>query len=170
MHGAACSTAETSAHPLMSERHHLVIGVLVSLVFTGLVVSPAFRDANADSFPLSTFPMFSRAKRDPGLVVTQALAVFPNGDRRPLPPELATGNEEVIQALRMIQDEVYGGRKRSSAFCQDIAARIQQSDDSEWNDVVAVEIAKSRFDTVAYFERGPVPVTRKTLERCATSP
>ncbi|MGB8328602.1 MAG: hypothetical protein WCE62_00635 [Polyangiales bacterium] len=154
----------------MSERHHLVVGVIVSLLFTGLVLSPALRAVNADSFPLSTFPMFSGAKRDPGLVLTQALAVFSDGARKPIPPALATGNEEVIQALRMIRDEVHGGRKRTSAFCREIARRIQRSGDSAWDDVVAVEIATSHFDTVAYFERGPTPVTRKTLERCPASP
>ncbi|MGB5812559.1 MAG: hypothetical protein WBG86_18635 [Polyangiales bacterium] len=154
----------------MTDRAHLAVGIGVSLVLTGLALSPAFRHPDEDSFPLSTFPMFSRAKPDPGLVVTQALAVSSDGTRTPLPPELATGNEEVIQALRMIRDEVYGGRKRASAFCRDIVRRIDESNDPEWADVVAVEIARSHFDTVAYFEEGPTPVTRKTLKRCKATP
>ena len=114
--------------------------------------------------------MFSHAKRDPGLVITQVLAVFPNGDRKPLPPALSTGNEEVIQAQRMIHDAVYGDRKRARAFCDDVVRRMEASGDPEWDGVIAVEIAKSHFDTVAYFERGPTPASRKTLERCRTTP
>ncbi len=154
----------------MSDRYHLTVGIIVSLLLTGLMVSPAFRNPNDDSFPLSTFPMFSRPKPDPGLVLTQALAVFPDGTRTPLPPELSTGNAEVIQALRMIRDEAYAGPKRASAFCRDIARRIEMSDDPDWAGVVAVEIARSQFDTVAYFEEGPEPVVRKTLQRCRVTP
>ena len=154
----------------MTDRQHLSVGAAVSLVVAILVAMPAFSEPSEDSFPLSTFPMFSRAKRDPGLVVTQVLAVLPDGTREPLPPELATGNVEVIQTLRMIRDEVYGGRDRATAFCQDIAARVRNADDEHWRQAKGIEIARSHFDTVAYFETGPQPVTRKVLERCAVAP
>ena len=154
----------------MTDRQHLLVGAAVSLVLTVLVAMPAFSEPNQDSFPLSTFPMFSRAKRDPGLVVTQVLAVMPDGTREPLPPSLSTGNEEVIQALRMIRDEVYGGRERATVFCQDIATRVRSSNDEHWQQATTIEIVRSHFDTVAYFETGPEPVTRKALKRCAVTP
>lgn len=146
------------------------MGAVVSLVVSVLIALPAFSDPSEDSFPLSTFPMFSRAKRDPGLVVTQVLAVMPDGTREPLPPKLATGNEEVIQTLRMIRDEVYGGRDRATAFCNDIAERVRNADDEHWRKAETIEIARSHFDAVAYFESGPDPVTRKALKRCAVQP
>lgn len=134
---------------------------------TLLVAYPAFQDSKReDSFPLSTFPMFSRGKPDPGVVVTQVLGVFRDGTRKPLPPALATGNTEVIQALRMIRDAVQGGRKRSAAFCGDVARRVQQDESGTWDDVMVIEVARSHFDAVAYFETGPTPATRRTLERC----
>ncbi|MEM7436519.1 MAG: hypothetical protein AAF436_15285 [Myxococcota bacterium] len=141
----------------------------MSLVVTALVVAPAFSNPNDDSFPLSTFPMFSRAKRDPGLVITQVLAVRGDGRRTPLPPELSTGNEEVIQAMRMIHDGVYSDRKRARAFCEEIAERVRDAG-SEWEDVKRIEFARSHFDTVAYFEKGPEPITRKTLKQCEVVP
>lgn len=153
----------------MTDRQHLVVGGAVSLVVAVLVAIPAFSDPREDSFPLSTFPMFSSPKPDPGLIVTQVLAVMPDGTREPLPPELSTGNEEVIQTLRMIHDEVYGGRERMAAFCDSIAERVRGTDAEHWQSVETIEIARSHFDSVAYFETGPKPVNRKILKRCAVS-
>ncbi len=144
----------------------LWIGTAVSLVITALVLSPAFGDPSEDSFPLSTYPMFSRPKPDPSLVLTQVLAVFPNGDRKPVPPKLAAGNEEVIQAMRMIALETYGGEERAKSFCRDVADRIGRSSGSPWKEATGVEIVRSHFDTVAYFEEAPEPLRRRTLKRC----
>jgi hypothetical protein len=152
----------------MAARRELWIGVLVSVVLTFLVLRPAFLDPRQDSFPLSTFPMFSRPKPDAGLVLTQVLAVLPDGSRQPLPPKLATGNEEVIQTLRMIRDQVYSGKKRAAVFCEDVAARVRESSNEPWSKAVAIEVARSHFDTVEYFETGPKPITRKVLVRCPT--
>jgi hypothetical protein len=153
----------------MTDREHLGMGVAVSVVAAALVMTPAFRDPSEDSFPLSTFPMFSGAKRDPDLVITQVLAVLPDGTRRPLPPELATGNEEVIQALQMIHNEAYGERKRATEFCKEVAARVRAAPDP-WRQTKGIEIARSHFDTVDYFETGPEPVTRKVLKACPVGP
>lgn len=153
----------------MTDRAHLWMGLVVSAVACMLVLTPAFRDPSEDSFPLSTFPMFSAAKRDPGLVITQVLAVAPDGARKPLPPELATGNQEVIQALQMIRNEVYGGRKRATKFCGEVAARVRDAPEP-WCHTKTIEIARSHFDTVEYFETGPKPVTRKVLKTCPVEP
>ena len=155
---------------LVGARGQLWWGSFVSLVFTGVVLFPAFLSPAQDGFPLSTFPMFSRKMPDPSLVVTQVLAVFPDGERRALPPKLATGNEEVIQTLRMIHDQTYGGDERAKAFCRDIATRIEERASPPWKEAVAVEIARSHFDSVKYFEIGPEPIQRKTLQRCPVRP
>ncbi len=149
----------------MTDRGHLWMGLIVSGVTAALLLTPAFRDPSEDSFPLSTFPMFSAAKRDPDLVITQVLAVAPDGTRRPLPPELATGNVEVIQALQMVRNEVYGGRERLTKFCSGVATRLRNAPEP-WRSTRTVEIARSHFDTVDYFETGPKPVTRKVLKTC----
>ena len=153
----------------MNDRAHLWMGLVVSAVVAALFLEPAFRDPSEDSFPLSTFPMFSAAKRDPALVITQVLAVAPDGTRKPLPPELATGNLEVIQALQMIRNEVYGGRKRAAKFCREVAGRVRDAPEP-WRSATTIEIARSHFDTVAYFETGAEPVTRKVLNTCPVQP
>ncbi|MGD8606815.1 MAG: hypothetical protein PVH21_05940 [Myxococcales bacterium] len=139
---------------------------MVSLVLTCLVLWPAFLDPSEDSFPLSTYPMFSRAKTDPSLVLTQALAVMPDGARKPLPPKLSTGNEEVIQSMKIIVDNTYGGGERAEQFCRDIASRVAATASSPWSEAAAIELARSHFDTVAYFEESPRPRHRRTLYRC----
>jgi hypothetical protein len=150
----------------VSKAGHLWFGATVSLVLTVFVLWPALRDPSEDSFPLSTYPMFSRAKSDPSLVLTQALAVLPDGTRKPLPPKLSTGNEEVIQSMRIIVDNTHGGGARAEQFCRDIASRVGAATRSPWSEAVAIELARSRFDTVAYFEEAPVPLDRRTLHRC----
>lgn len=129
---------------------------------------PAFIDPYADSFPFSTYPMFSDPRLDPGLTLYQALAVFPDGQRKPVSPSLATGNQEVIQAMGTIKRESRRGKgsARGRAFCEDIAARVASSDDPVWQGATEIELAKSRFNTVRYFQEERVPESRKTLRRC----
>ena len=129
---------------------------------------PAFIDPYDDSFPFSTYPMFSDPRLDPGLTLYQALAVFPDGQRKPVSPELATGNEEVIQAMGTIRRESRRGKgkARGKVFCGDIAARVAKSNDPKWRDAIEIELARSHFDTVQYFQEARVPQSRKTLRRC----
>ena len=150
----------------VDSKWHLWFGAVVSVVVTALVVWPAFIDPDDDSFPLSTYPMFSRGKPNSDLVVTQVLGVFPDGTRKPLPPKLSTGNQEVIQTLSMIAAEAYGGPARARRLCRDAAARVAQSNHPRWSETTSIEIVRSRFDAVAYFEEGPAPRQRRTLRRC----
>lgn len=150
----------------MSGASQLWLGAAVSLALTGLVGWPALLDPSEDSFPLSTYPMFSHARTDPSLVLTQALAVMPDETRKPLPPKLSSGNEEVIQSMRIIADNTHGGSKRAEQFCRDIASRVRATNRSPWSETVAIELARTHFDTVAYFEEAPVPLDRRILHRC----
>ena len=128
------------------------------------VVSPAFRDPPADSFPLSDYPMFSAGRPDPMLELTHALGVPRDEGRRiPLSPLVAADNREVLQAMMTIWQ---GTMARPAAYCAEVAARVAASDDAELADVVAVELATSRFDTVAYFTRAPDPLSRHVHHRC----
>jgi hypothetical protein len=46
--------------------------ISVGLAFLLAVASPAFRETPRDSFPLSTYPMFSRGRPDTDLWLVQA--------------------------------------------------------------------------------------------------
>ena len=43
------------------------------------------------------------------------------------------------------------------------------ADDEHWRQAKTIEIVRSHFDTVAYFETGPEPVTRKPPMRAITA-
>lgn len=151
-----------------NELIQLWLGGLLSVVLSIAMLYPAFIDVYDDSFPFSTYPMFSDPRLDPGLTLFQALAVFPDGRRKPVSPELATGNEEVIQAMGTIRRETRRGKGRAKgkAFCEQIAARVATSEDPKWQDAVEIELARSQFNTVRYFKEERAPETRKTLRRC----
>lgn len=110
--------------------------------------------------------MFSSGRADPTLVLTQALGVRAEDERIPLPPRVSTGSHEVLQSMQTLRREVRGGLARRRAFCREVAVRVAASDDAALADVLFVELALSRFDTLAYFETAPEPVQRRRLARC----
>jgi hypothetical protein len=130
-----------------------------------LVCSPALRDPPRDSFPLSDYPMFSHGRPDPFMTLTHAVGITPDGRAVPLPPLVAADNREVLQAMMTISSSVHGGR--GAVFCEEVAARVRASDDTDLADVTAVAIVTSRYDAIAYFETGPEPLSRQVHVRCA---
>jgi len=139
---------------------------LVSVVLTGLVLWPAFRDPPRDSFPLSNYPMFSYGRPSPMLTMPQALGVHEDGTRTPLPPTISAGTYEVLQSMMTIDAAIRGGPQQQASLCVEIAARIADSGDDDLSDVEAVELAVSTFDCVAYFEGDTAPRERHARHRC----
>lgn len=135
----------------------------VSVAFVCLVLSPLFRDPPRDSFPLSDYPMFSLGRPSPLMTVTHALAVFPDGKRRPLSPLVATGNREVLQAMIFLRDAAADPVRRDEE-CRAIAARVARV--PELREARAVELATSVYDAVAYFLRSRAPLERQVHAAC----
>ena len=99
----------------------------VSAVLLAAVLSPGLRDAQDprnDSFPLSTYPMFSYDKPRTA-TVTSAVALGADGLEVPLAPEFI-GTSETMQALRTIQNSVRAGRERAAELCGAIAERARR--------------------------------------------
>jgi len=141
-----------------------VFASLFSIGLAAAMLSPAFEDPPQDSFPLSDYPMFSQERASPELTLEQALAVMPDGERRPLPPSISADSVEVLQSMVTIHREIHAGSERAAAFCAAVAGRALR--DPEFASATAVEIASSRFDTVAYFEGHSRPLDRVVLVRC----
>src|SRR5262245_53621142 len=59
------------------------------------------QDPRQDSFPLSTYPMFSYRKPRTA-TVTSALAIDPTGAEQPVPPDLVA-TSETMQAFRTLR-------------------------------------------------------------------
>ncbi|UJR85668.1 hypothetical protein [Sandaracinus amylolyticus] len=136
--------------------------IVLSIVVLGATLSPLLRHPDEDSFPLSTYPMFSHA-RPRELVMVHALGLDDAGARTPLPPMISAANREVLQSMATLQHAVRGGRAR--AQCEEIAARVAADDGLDH--VVGVEIATDTFDVVAYFEEDRTePLARDVHVSC----
>ena len=153
------------AHPpdLPSTRTRIAV-YLFSGAVAAAVLWPAFRDPPVDSFPLSTYPMFSYGRPDPHLTIDHALAVHADGTREALPPMMSTGIREVLQSKTMITAALVSGR--GQPFCEAIAERVRASGDPDYADVTSIELATSTFHTLDYFDHGPEPVKRTVHVRC----
>lgn len=147
---------------------HPLAAYLFSAAFLAAVAWPAFRDPPRDSFPLSNYPMFSRARPDPRITLTNVTAVRDDGTRVPLTPGQATGNDEVLQAMVLIRRAALAPPDRRQAFCERAARRLVDGGDADG--VVALEIATARHDGLAYFRPGYTPLARRLHHRCEVAP
>jgi hypothetical protein len=139
----------------------------VSVLLVGLVLWPAFRDPPRDSFPLSDYPMFSYGRPSARTTISHALGVTDEGERVPLPPIVSAANREVLQSMMIIENAIGGGPARVASFCNEVAARVaERRDDADFARFVAVEIATSTYDGVAYFAGDTGPLERRVHARC----
>lgn len=145
----------------MSTRERAFVYVL-SLVVIGTVLSPVLRHPDEDSFPLSTYPMFSH-ERPREMSMVHAIGLDAEGAREPLPPRVSADTREVLQSMRTIEMAVHGGR--AIELCREIGERVKSREDlSQVREVVIETIT---FDAVAYFdEPRPEPRERFVHARC----
>ena len=133
-----------------------------SLAMIAWMSWPLFRPrVEGDSFPHSTFPMFSQ-KPHTHLKITHALGVKNRGERVPLPPIISSGNRAILQSQKVIWR---GIRSDAAAYCEAVAERVKR--DEDFDDIVEVELATSQFHIIHYFEKTPNPTQRHVHRRCA---
>ncbi len=126
----------------MSREFHQGPALLFSLIMIGLALSPLVHQR--DSFPLSTYPMFTSVREKPWIAVV--VGVDAQGQQRPIPPRLVA-NAELMQAAQTIGSAVKRGQAKR--LCERVAARI--ADEPKWRDAVAVEVQSRQFDPRTYF-------------------
>jgi hypothetical protein len=132
----------------------------VGLGLPAAVLSPIGSGA-ADSFPISTYPMFANPRGQPTLHTLVGLT--PDGNERRLPPELV-GTKEVLQAKVLIQRSVVKGPEAMSQLCAATATRAAAS--ATFRELQALAIVARRYDPIEYFVKGPTPLDEQTLVRC----
>jgi hypothetical protein len=142
------------------ERVQRCIGLAVGLGATAAVLSP-LATMDADSFPISSYPMFARPRGQPTLFA--AIARAADGSERRLPPS-AVGSSEVLQTKVLIQRSVEQGPQAMQALCRTIAERVAAS--PEARELRSVEIVRRRYDPIAYFVSGPEPLEQERLDSC----
>ena len=136
-----------------------IAAALVSLGLVAATLSPLARDPTDDGFPLSTYPMFARA-RPRTLAMPYALGLTAAGARRYLTPRLV-GSGEVLQALRLLEHA--RSPAQLAALCSRIAARVHAT--ADYRDVVVIQIVHGRHDILDVLVRDRLGPERE-LVRC----
>lgn len=124
-----------------------IFGYLVFATVAVAVAYPLTWPRGRDSFPLSSYPMFSRKLPTAEFSLRYAIGVSADGTRHHLAPELVA-NEEVLQASAVLSRAVRGGKRAVAQLCRHIARRV--SADNDLADVDHVRIVTGRHDAVAY--------------------
>ncbi|MCB9612017.1 MAG: hypothetical protein H6721_27900 [Sandaracinus sp.] len=125
------------------------------------VLSPVLRHPDEDSFPLSTYPMFSH-ERPREMTMTHVVGLDAEGTREPLPPRVSADTREVLQSMRTIEMAVHSGR--AIDFCREVGERVKSRADLEHVREVVVETIT--FDSVAYFDEPAPEPERFVHARC----
>jgi hypothetical protein len=132
----------------------------VGLGATLAVLFPAFYPGASDSFPLSTYPMFSRQRGN--LVLSSVVGREPDGTARTLPPELVASGE-VLQTKVLIEAAGRGGARALARLCSEVATRAAGGAASG---LASVEVVRRQYDPVRYFEGAAEPLAEHVLARC----
>jgi len=135
--------------------------LLVSALLIGATVWPALRDPPRDSFPLSTYPMFSSLRERPWIDVIVGFDAA--GREHRIGPELVA-NAEVMQAAQTISKAIR--RKQARSLCEQVAARV--ADSLAHGEVVRLEVQSRQFDPRTYFvsESGKLPLRQRRRASC----
>lgn len=112
-----------------------------------------------DSYPLSTFPMFSsnRSTREP---VDTAVLVDSDGVVHHLSPQVIAGTDEPIIATVVVAKSVSDGTAMD--LCHEITARLDP------HHVGHVEIVTVVYDALDWFEGRREPIERRVHASCPT--
>jgi hypothetical protein len=133
---------------------------VVSVAALALVFSPVLRPSQRDSYPLSTYPMFSYDRGRESALPT-AVGVTVDGQLRRLSPELISGGYEPVQAFATVEASIENGD--TADLCHEIAERTAKS---RAGDLVAIEVVTEVHDVVASFEGDKEPSQRIVHARC----
>ena len=137
----------------MGRRASSVVAIAVTLV----VLSPAFHER--DSYPLSTYPMFSYPRSSEAAVDT-AVGLTRAGEQVRLSPSMIGGSTEVIHAAQTVSKAIRSGDV--AVLCGEIAARAAAQ-----VDLVAIQVVTETYGVIEYFEKTEVPRRVVVHAQCA---
>ena len=136
------------------------VASVVSVVAIVAVLLPAWIER--DSYPLSTYPMFSY-RRDRVAVVDTAVGYETTGRRVRLTPTIIAGGSEVIHAAVTVSTAMAQGD--TDALCREMAARAR----SRRPALVRIEVVSETHDVITYFEDDWTPVSVVVHASCEVS-
>jgi hypothetical protein len=135
--------------------------LIISALFVAATLWPLAWDPARDSFPLSPYPMFSSIRERPWIDVVVGFDA--DGRERRIGPKLIA-NAEVMQAAQTVSQAIR--RKQAGSLCEQVAARVSR--DSDYTNVVRLEVQSRQFDPRTYFvdDAGKVPLRLRRRARC----
>ena len=136
-------------------------GWAVSAAFVGAVLYPLQTDPPTDSFPLSTYPMFT-SKRPPHADVDHVVAIA--GERSEVVPPALVYSSEVLQTQQSVKKTIRRGRRAAKKLCSDVAARVAEESDLSW--ATHIEVRGDRYMVLGYFSSARQPIRSRKHARC----
>jgi hypothetical protein len=128
---------------------------VATVAVVGAMVAPVVLDR--DSFPLSTYPMYSRARPSEVAIVT-AVGIDADGGEHRLSLGVIGASDDPLVVAGELRAAIADGR--APQRCADIAARVAPAD------AVAVEVVTERRDVVAHVRGDPSLRDRTVHARC----
>jgi hypothetical protein len=113
-----------------------------------------------DSFPISTYPMFS-TRRSTAETVDTAVAVDADGTVRRLGPQRIGGTDEIILATATVSGAINAGTV--DQLCLEIAGRVAGNGPDT---AVSVEVVTERLDALRWYRGDHTPIDRVVHAMC----
>lgn len=120
------------------------------LLVIAAMLWPVLREPPRDSYPLSTYPMFSTTRERLSAVAT-VVGLTAKGDRVRLGPRLVGGTDEVMLAVRTASLAVAAGEGRVISLCEQVSKRVR---DAGSTDLVTIEVVTETYDAVDHLTHG----------------
>lgn len=137
--------------------------ILVTCLVTGALIAPVLFDA--DGYPLSTYPMYSRARSEVVTLAT-AQAIDADGSPRTLSLRVVGESDDPLIVAGELRTAISDGRAEQR--CAEIASRA-----IGWSglpdDAVAIEVVTERHDVVDRALGGDSLAERTVHARCEVS-
>lgn len=124
----------------------------MTVVVVAIGIVPVALDR--DSFPLSTYPMFS-SRRTSSESVDTAVRVIDGATRRLTPIDIA-GTDEVIIAAEVVSNSIRRGE--ADRLCVEISERFDGTG--------RIEIVTERYDALRWYAGDRAPISREIHAVC----
>lgn len=115
-----CRPRDEYSQTPVAARVYAFLALVAILIAT---LYPLKFEGREDSFPLSNYPMFARARKQPVTRMFYFVATTPDQQRKYVAPEFV-GNVEVLQARSLIAGAVSRGGAASQKLCGEVAGRL----------------------------------------------
>jgi hypothetical protein len=128
------------------------------------MLSPVLRRPPVDSFPLSTYPMFSSPRKAVSRIDT-VLGITKTGEAELLSPVLISGDAWPMLAVDLLQNARRGGSRPALSLCEAVAARVA-ADPYRADLYIELRFQTEVYDAPAYFLGTTTPRSVTAHARC----